>query len=283
MRYWYLYAVAFLLACEIATAPATFTPGGPLPTVRPYQTTAPSVPQAPEPTPSQEVKAWECNSINGWLLSPHCGLDPWFIAVNTNSNLETATDTVATMHVPLPNGTTAYRTVQYPAPPGLYSWQFETVGHDGINLIRDMVPSVEKVDGGFSANITALTGLVGLRLEQAELFQFPGRYVVGFEMTPVVRLPDVSRNNPALMRKFCTIWTDTGMRYDLEFQNAGHNQYQPVLDSAVYVVAIDAPLGIILECGVQMEQPVFDGHVVFERIFVEPVPPEYGDQVIRIQ
>lgn len=283
MKYWYLYAVGFLLACEVATAPATFTPGGPLPTVRPYQTATYSVPQPPEPTPSQEIVTWECNNVNGWMLSPHCGLDPWFVAVNSNSKLETATNNVVTMNVPLPNGTIAYRTVVYPAPPGLYSWQFETVGHNGITIIRDMVPSVEKVDGGFSANITALTGLVGLRLEQAELFQVPGRYVVGFEMTPLVRLPDVSRNNPALMRKYCTIWTDTGKTYELTLQNAGHNQYQPILDSAVYVIAIDASLSIVLECGIQIEQPVFDGHVVFERIFVEPVPPEYGDTVTRIQ
>lgn len=292
-RWWWLGAL-ILLACQVASAPATFTPGpddwqfgnndgGGLPTVRPYQTATNSVPASPEPTPSQEVKDWECDSINGWLISPHCGLDPWFVAANSNSDLIAVISDPVKVRVQMPQGHVVYRDVFYPAPPTLYNWYFDTLGHDGVNTITGMPPIVTHNGGGFEMNITGLTGYAALRLEQVELFTPPGRYVLGFEITPQVRVPDAARGNPALLTKQCRLRTDTGNRYELPVQNAGHNQYQPVLDAAVYVIAIDEPLTLHVECGISMAQPIFDGVVVWERMFVEAVPPEYGEIVTRIE
>ena len=286
MRWWWLSGLAILLACQVATVPVTFTPSPDgtipaivLPTVRPYQT---ATPRPVEPTPTAEVKDWPCNSANGWIVSPHCGLDPWFVPVNSNSDLVAISGT-EWITVQLPNNQTARRQVDQPAPPTLYRWVFETVGHNGTNIIPALPPIVSHNGAGFDLNITSLTGRAALRLESTELFTPPGRYVVGLELTPVVTLPDSSRSNPALMRKQCRIYTDTGNRYDLPVQNAGHNQYQPLLDSAVYVIAIAQPLAIVLECGISIEQPVFNGVVVFERFFVEPVEQGYGDAVTRIE
>lgn len=290
---WWLGAVAFLLACEVATVPVTFTPGPDdwqfggvdtgLPTVAPYQTAAPTVRPSPEPTPSQEVTEWDCDSINGWILSPHCGLDPWFVAVNPNSDLNLAISDPVRVRVELPGGNVTYRDVYYPAPPTRYNWYFDTAGYDGVSIIAGMPPIVSHSGAGFDLNITSLAGYAALRLEATELFTPPGRYVVGFELTPNVTLPDASRGNPALLRKQCRISTDTGNKYTLTVQNAGHNQYQPVLDSAVYVIAIEQPLMIVLECGIYIEQPIFNGTVTFERFFIEAVEQGYGDVVTRIE
>lgn len=270
-----LIGVVFLLACEVATMPATFTPS--------HEIVLPTVQQPAGPTPSQEVVDWPCDSINGWIVSPHCGLNPWFVAANANSDLVSVVDTVATMHVTMPNGTIQYRDYVYPAPPGYYDWRFDTVGHDGVNIIRGMIPIVRHNGEGFAINITGLTGLVMLRLEHLELFDPPGRYVLGFELTPELNVPEPARSNPALLRKLCTIWTDSGERYDLPEQNAGHNRYERVLDSAVYVVSVDRPLSISLECGLQIEQPAFDGQVILERFFVEAVPSDYGDSSVSLR
>lgn len=277
------FLVAFLMACNAATVPATFTPGPNvvLPTVRPYQTPTPAISQTPEFTPTQEVKDWNCDSINGWLLSPHCGLDPWFIPVNPNSDLITST-TKATLTVEGPQGL-IYRDVDYPGPSGLYNWVFNTNGFNGREAIVGLPPIVRFAGNGFEVNVTGLTGSIVLRLEQVELFAIPGRYVVGFEMTPNVSLPDSARSNPAIMTKQCKVRTYTSNTYDLPVQNAGHNGYQPVLDSAVYVIAIDDPISIMLECGIFLAQPIFDGTVMFERFFVEAVPEDYGDMVTRIE
>ena len=280
MYRWWLSALAFLLACEVATVPVTFTPAydvtAPsivLPTVRPYQTATFAA-----PTPTREIGDVPCDSLNGWTVSPHCGLAPWFVTVNSNSDLIaiSGTDWVT---VQLPNNETTRRQVDQPAPPTLYKWVFDTTGYHGTNIIAALPPIVSHNGAGFELNITSLTGRAALRLESTELFTPPGRYVVGLELTPVLTLPDSSRSNPALLRKQCRIYTDTGKQYDLPVQNAGHNQYQPLLDSAVYVIAIDRPLAIVMECGILIEQPIFNGVVVFERMFVEPVPPEYGEVV----
>ena len=284
-KWWWLGAL-ILLACQVASAPATFTPGPDnwqfgnedviqLPTVRPYQTQA--------PTPTQEVMNIRCDSINGWTLSPHCGLNPWFVAANSNSDLIAVISAPLQLSVNMPNAYPVTRDVYVPAPPGLYEWYFATVGHDGVNIIRDMPPIVSHNGAGFEMNITGLTGYAALRLQQVELFTPPGRYVVGFEITPRLRLPDASRTNPALLTKQCKLRTDTGRQYELPVQNAGHNQYQPVLDSAVYVITIDRPLNLHVECGISMAQPVFDGVVIWERMFVEAVPPDYGNTALRIE
>lgn len=276
-------AVFILLACNAATVPATFTPGPSvvLPTVVPYQTAPPSVFATSEPTPTSETVNWKCDSINGWLLSAHCGLNPWFIPVNSNSDLITK-GTTATLSVEGPNGL-IYRDIDYPGPTTLYSWEITTNGFDGQRIIRGLPPIIRHNGDGFEVNVTGLTGRIILRLEQVELFAIPGRYVVGFEMTPNLRVNDAVINNPAIMTKICRVRTYTGNTYDFPVQNAGHNQYRAVLDSAVYVISIEESLSIMLECGIDMLQPAFDGNVVFERFFVEAVPEDYGDSAIAIE
>jgi len=266
MHKWVVILIALLLAGCVVEPEATQTP---------FIVTATP---APDPTPTQEYSAPpdEMMWYPGCELNPHCDSDMALVAVNENSSLsmgtaQSETECVLIYHEGLPYQ--RCRVVDTPAPYGLYRWYFEDASAvDGELVYEGATPDTREVPNGYTLNVSGMRGFMGLDLVHQSVYAGLGRYVVGAEFDSIdlhTYDPDVSLNQA--INKQCIVHMDNGAIMPLPPQ-----AWVSSGNSLVYVLQFSTPRTFLLRCGVYLPYPSVDGQVVFTRIFVAPVGPEYA-------
>ena len=253
-----------------------------VPPYAPIVETATAAPPTLEPTPTLEGMHW----FPGCTINPHCDSDLALTPVNPNADLDAPTalvtqECVETVIDGIPHSRCV--TVHHPSPPGLYVWHAKGAAVDGEIEYQDAMPeTLEYDDGdmdGYELNISGMRGSYSLQLVNQELYD--QRYVIGAEFAPLDLHPyDASlAHDPALMDKWCTLSADNGMSYALLHQQfvLGDNGWTDAPESAaVYVIQLETPHTVSLECGVYSPHGALDGRLVIDRLFISPVGLDYG-------
>lgn len=267
--------VLLLVACQPAERIITATPAPP---------TAPP----DNPTPTAEFLCTPVSTDHrcfiDQVVNPNAFFDPPPLTVSPNITRYTY------VH---PNGSIedVVKNVEVPGPDPVYSWFWDMTGNYKGSTILGWLPSIQYryADNTFAANISSAAGTLLLNMDQIALQQGQN-YLLKLSY----RLDVFSRSGKPYdqakldWQEVCQIKpynANPAWRFPVQGLNDARTSWddKATVEEMAVAFHVDSPaLTATLSCGIRLNWPAWEGHVLFKSFELIPVDwPDEGLPVIR--